>query len=89
MGSGAWPQKIFVECLHADDTYISCNVSTVMVKFAVGTGLDRLVPKLKLQKLNFWLNLDKKVARQMPMFAVPLLKLARHLPCHVQWWRRL
>jgi hypothetical protein len=50
MGSGAWPQKNFVECLHADDTYqlqcIYCNG----YKFAVRTGLDRLVPKLKLQK---------------------------------------
>jgi hypothetical protein len=70
-------------------THISCNVFTVMAKFAVGTGLDRLVPKLRLQKLNFWLNLDNKVARQMPMVAVPILKLARLLPCHIQWWRRL
>jgi hypothetical protein len=44
-------------------------LSTVIAQFALGTGLDRLVPKLKLQKLNFWLNLDKKVARQMPMVA--------------------
>jgi hypothetical protein len=34
MGSGAWPQKNFVECLHADDTY-SCNVSTVMAKLSL------------------------------------------------------
>ena len=65
------------------------SLSTVIDKFAVGTGLDRLVPKLKLQKLNFWLNFDKKVAQQLPMVAVPLLKVALHLPCHVHWWRHL
>jgi hypothetical protein len=61
------PRKFFRHvCMQI--THISCNVTTTLSK-------DRLVPKLKLQKLDFWLNLDKKVAR--------------HLPCHVQWWRRL
>jgi hypothetical protein len=61
-------------------THISCNVPrpTVIAKFAVGSWSGPSgTYKLKLQKLDFWLNLDKKAARQMPIVAVPLLKVVR------------